>query len=107
MEVAETREGILDEAIKVTSTRATQHGSFTNNMDHQSLLVEAFMKTARDNPNLPPMDSGFWSCMFHTLSKISRIACGAYNVDDFVDGANYFAKGGELLGEHTHPVIPK
>tara|TARA_Y100000310_G_scaffold332233_1_gene407439 strand:- start:1819 stop:1971 length:153 start_codon:yes stop_codon:yes gene_type:complete len=37
--------------------------------------------------------------MFMVLNKISRMACGEPNDDDFVDGCNYLAQAGEELLE--------
>lgn len=37
------------------------------------------------------------------LSKISRMACGKFNIDDYVDACGYIAIAGELAGADPVP----
>ena len=104
LEAERTREYILDTAREISATRSKDHGNFSGNLHHTYNFWGVFLEGLLKNPNMPiPQECpGFYAGMFMAIHKMSRIANGNPNIDDFIDGTNYFAKAGELLLEWEH-----
>lgn len=96
-----TREYILDTAREIDAERSKEHGNFSDNLNHTYEFWGYFLKGITANSNMPTEQEcpGFYTGMFMAIHKMSRISNGSPNIEDFIDGTNYFAKAGELLLE--------
>ena len=93
------RQMILELALGMAEKKGNIHGDYDKNMDHIGMLIGLFCEAVLHNDKLPSSDDcpGFYAAMELCLIKISRIACGQPNPDDFVDGCNYLAQAGSML----------
>ena len=101
------RSMILNTAIDISGERGKDHGDFDYSMEHIGKLIGLFCSAVIDNNQLPSANEcpGFYAAMELCLVKISRIACGQPNADDFIDGCNYLAEAGALLLQWTQDKI--
>jgi len=79
---------ILAEASRLVSTdRQSQHGDKLENHQNIAALWSAYLGV-----DISPAQVA----MLMVLLKVARTKTGAYNADDFVDGAGYLGIAGEL-----------
>lgn len=84
---------ILDTAKQYISTdRNETHGDAEENFTHTAALWSAYLET-------PISAIDVANCLI--LLKISRINCGKYNVDDYIDIAGYSALAGGIAGKQN------
>lgn len=87
------RRAILETALDITGgDRATTHGDTVANHQTIAHFWNAFLKAKGISIELSPLDV---ANMMEAL-KIARRYNGAYNPDDYVDGAGYSAIAGEI-----------
>lgn len=78
---------LLQKGIELTTgNRARTHGDWVEN--HQT--IASLWSTYLQRPI-----SAHDVCMLMTLVKVSRVANGSFNPDDYIDGAMYFAGAAE------------
>lgn len=96
-----TAEILRTGAALCSGERATQHGT-DKYRNHWNIaqLWNAYLAIRRE-PAAPLTASDV--CHMEALLKMARTQYGAFNADDWVDGAVYFAMGGETAeGDHDH-----
>lgn len=75
--------------------RAKTHGPKQRNHSNIAEMWNAYLSIRRDR--LAPLSAGDVAKMV-ALLKVARSELGAFNPDDFTDGAAYMAIAGELEG---------
>lgn len=91
----------------VSGSREQTHGNKHLNMSATGLLIEALNNAVALTNNatgtyVPPE---IYAPLIMIQVKISRILCGTYNPDDFVDLAGYAAVAGEVAAQN-HRLRP-
>ena len=90
------RKHILDTALKYTcGDRDDSYGPPSINLACHAELMAVYKKYAGDK-----FCGGHDAAMFQVLCKISRIACGKFKDDNYIDGSAYFGIAYEC--EKTH-----
>ena len=73
---------VLRTVASIVADRGDTHGDWQHNMDNTAAMWSAYLHV--------PL-SGRDVAVMLALMKISRMACGAYNADDYVDLVGYAA----------------
>lgn len=89
--IAETAAGL------VSGDRARTHGNKTDNHQRIAHLWNGILAAA-GKPAKQPLDAHDVANLMEGM-KIARRYAGAFNVDDYVDGAGYAAVAGEIAAE--------
>ena len=93
------RANILDTARDITCRgREEQHGAPENNFATIAAFWRTYLKRRNPNREEPIFIDAVDVGLMMALLKISRAANGDFNIDDYIDGAGYFACAGELAG---------
>nr|BAR32584.1 hypothetical protein [uncultured Mediterranean phage uvMED] len=88
-----TPEQVLRDAADIVSSRGETHGDWRENMTNTAELWSSFLR----QPITPEQ-----VCTMMVLVKVSRIACGKFNIDDYKDVLGYGAIAGALVsGEES------
>lgn len=78
----------------VSGARASAHGPKLDNHQRIAAAWNGILAAAGKSPSTP-LDAHDVANLMEAL-KIARRYCGAFNVDDYVDGAGYAACAGEI-----------
>ena len=90
------RERILQTAMDLTTgQRNFTYGDPQKNLSCHGELSEVFSRYLEAAPRDYPMSPGERAAVELVLCKLSRIACGVYKDDNYIDGAAYFGIAGE------------
>lgn len=97
-----TRKEILETAESlVCNDREAAYGSPSANFKLIAMFWQLYL-ASRPKMDIDAKDVA----MMMALLKIARIATGAHKDDNYIDGAGYFACGGEVAGKSEAPTEP-
>lgn len=80
--MARTPSEVLEKVRTTIAERGRQHGNYVENLNNIADLQSSFLGQRLQ---------GSQAAISTALLKVSRIACGSFNIDDYEDAIGYFA----------------